>query len=256
MAGIPVGREAWFPFKHRFPIATTLLIIANTLVYIALVVDPRIILPYAYSREIVYRELGLVPIAIVRGEKLWTLVTSMFLHGDIYHLFGNMLFLYFFGAPVENAMGSKRFTVFYLLSGLTAHLFHIASITVMPKDYLFVKYTGSPWAIPSIGASGAISGVMGAYLVYYPRTRLLLVYFITIIPLFIPLPAWAYILLWFTTQLTMGLLVITGVAYTSIAFWAHIGGFIAGIAYSQFLLHPSVRKWIRARRYAWVYGIP
>ncbi len=256
MAGIPIGREtAYRVVKRRFPFVTLLLIIVNVLVYIAILVDPSIILPYASSPEIVYRELGVVPISIVRGERMWTLFTSMFLHGDIYHLFGNMLFLYFFGAPVENAMGGKRFLLFYFLAGLTAHFFHIASITIVPQKYLLTHYISSPWATPSIGASGAISGVMGAYLIYYPRSRITLLYFITIIPLFIPLPAWAYILLWFLTQLAMGLLVITGLAYSSIAFWAHIGGFIAGIAFSPFFLHPHVKEWIKARRIAREYGV-
>ncbi|MCD6488365.1 MAG: rhomboid family intramembrane serine protease [Desulfurococcales archaeon] len=240
---------------RRLPIATLSLIIINVFVYIATLVSPDLLLPYARTDNDLYRLLGAIPIAIVHGENLWTLFTSMFLHGDFYHLFGNMLFLYFFGGPVENAMGSKRFILFYILSGLSAHLFHILSISLIPSSYLLTNYSYNPWAIPTIGASGAISGVMGAYLLYYPRARLSLVYFIAVIPLFVTLPAWAYLLLWFAMQLAMGLMVLIGISYSSIAFWAHIGGFATGLALAPYFLHPKIKRFIRIKRLAEEHGL-
>ncbi len=245
---LPVAKTTEDVMYGRFPVATILLILINVVVHIVVVFHPNYILPYAISASDIYRELGVVPIAIVRGEKLWTLFTSMFLHGDFYHLLGNMLFLYFFGGAVENAMGSKRFLLFYFISGLFAHYVNILVIYFIPQEYLLTNYGFSPWTVPAIGASGAISGVMGAYLIYYPRTKLSLVYFIAIIPLFVTLPAWAYISLWFLTQLILGILVLVGLTYSSIAFWAHIGGFMAGVVLAPFFLSPRVKAMIRTRR--------
>ncbi len=245
MAGIPVDIEG--VRLRRTPVATLTLIIINVIVYIIVNVSPSTLVPYALTPDDVYMELGAVPIEVVRGEKPWTLLTSMFLHGDIYHLLGNMLFLYFFGVYVENAMGSHRYLLFYLLSGLSAHLFHILSIMALPREWLLTNYGYTPWVVPAIGASGAISGVMAAYLIYYPHSRLTLMYFFAFLPVLIPLPAWMYILFWFTTQLILGLMVLAGYTYSSIAFWAHIGGFITGVALAQYFLDPRIKKWIRYR---------
>jgi len=240
--GVPIGVEGIR--LRRVPKATILLIIVNIIIFFITNVSPSTLVPYALTPDDVYQELGAVPIAIVRGERLWTLFTSIFLHGDLYHLIGNMLFLYFFGLYVENAMGSGRYLLFYVISGLAAHLFHILSIMAIPREWLLTNYGYTPWIVPAIGASGAISGVMGAYLIYYPHSRLTLVYFFVFLPLFIPLPAWMYILFWFITQLALGLLVLAGYTYSSIAFWAHIGGFIAGVALAQFFLDPRIKKYI------------
>ncbi len=242
MAGLPIHQSA----PRRFPVITFLLIFINIVVFLLTYLAPSLLVPGALSPDDVYEELGAVPIAVVRLEKPWTILSSMFLHADIYHIAGNMLFLYLFGGPVESAMGSKRFLVFYLVSGLFAEFFHIASIALIPEEWLLTSYGLSPWVIPTVGASGAISGVMGAYLLFYPRAKLSLLYFIAIIPIFITLPAWAYILIWFIYQLVMGLMILAG--YTSpVAFWAHIGGFLAGLALAPYFMDPDLKKLLRAR---------
>jgi membrane associated rhomboid family serine protease len=139
----------------------------------------------------------------------------MFLHGSWMHLLGNMWFLWLFGNNVEDSMGRVRFVVFYLLCGLAAALGQI------------LTDPGSP--IPMVGASGAISGVMGAYLILYPKVRVF-----TLVPLgfFITsmaLPAWVMLGYWFFIQFVSGL-VSVGAESGGVAFWAHVGGFVAGVA--------------------------
>ncbi len=138
-----------------------------------------------------------------------TLITSLFLHGGWMHLIFNMLFLWVFGDNVEDAMGHFRFLAFFLLCGA------IAQFTDAAIDRAAV--------VPTIGASGAISGVLGAYVMLHPRARLL-VLALSILPM--RLPAWIAILAWFTQDLFFGL--VGGEAAEGVAWWAHIGGFIAG----------------------------
>jgi len=147
------------------------------------------------------------------GRQVSHLITSMFLHGGWMHLIGNMWFLWLFGNNVEDSMGRLRFIAFYLLTGLAAAL---GQVMANPDSI-----------IPMVGASGAISGVMGAYLVLYPRVK---VY--TLVPIFIfftsiALPAWAMLGYWFVIQLVSGLF--SSSEMGGVAFWAHIGGFVAGV---------------------------
>ena len=147
------------------------------------------------------------------GRQASHLITSMFLHGGWMHLIGNMWFLWIFGNNVEDSMGRLRFVAFYLLTGLAAAL---GQVITSPDSI-----------VPMVGASGAISGVMGAYLVLYPRVR---VY--ALIPIFvfftsIALPAWAMLGYWFLLQLASGLF--SSSEMGGVAFWAHIGGFVAGV---------------------------
>ncbi len=161
---------------------------------------------------------GIVPISVFGGAKLpeWlgqlpsetTLVTYMFLHGDWWHLIGNMLFLWVFGDNVEDAMGSIRFTAFYLLSGVAAGLAHI--------------YANVGSDAPLIGASGAIAGVIGAYLMLYPRVWMWSLAFMRL-PL--KLPAFIVIGAWVATQIVFVALGIED----GTAWWAHLGGFVAGV---------------------------
>ena len=149
------------------------------------------------------------------GREPLHLLTSMFLHGSWMHLLGNMWFLWLFGNNVEDAMTRPRFVVFYLSCGLAAALLQ----TFVTPDSI----------VPMVGASGAISGVMGAYLVLYPRVRVFTLvpfgFFITTVAL----PAWAMLLYWAFLQLASGLFAgVTG-AQGGVAFWAHIGGFAAGL---------------------------
>ena len=158
---------------------------------------------------------GMIPRFIMQGQSLHTLLTSTFLHADIIHLFFNMLYLYIFGDNVEDALGHVGYAAFYLFSGLVASAAHLLSVI------------NDVWesSIPTIGASGAISGVLGAYIVLYPRSRVLtlvMYYFITIVPI----PAVFFLGFWFLLQF---LYVMLGSA-AGVAYWAHIGGFVAGLA--------------------------
>jgi membrane associated rhomboid family serine protease len=148
------------------------------------------------------------------GGLTWSAVlTSMFLHGSWMHLIGNMWFLWIFGNNIEDSLGHGRFILFYLLTGAAASAGHILS---EPAS-----------TIPMVGASGAISGIMGAYLLLYPRVRILTLFFFVIFIRIIPLPAWIMLGYWFLIQLASG--TTTGAA-SGVAFWAHIGGFVAGLA--------------------------
>lgn len=165
--------------------------------------------------------LGVIPTLIVRGQNLWTLFTSMFMHADFMHLFGNMLYLWVFGDNIEDALGHIKYLAFYLIGGLAASFVHIASLYALPSP------TFAGFDIPAVGASGAISAVLGAYLMLYPRARirtLVIYFFITIVSV----PAFYYLGFWFIYQLMMGLFSFTGFL-SGVAFWAHIGGFLAGV---------------------------
>lgn len=174
--------------------------------------------------------------AFLRGEPVPLLkllvapFASMFLHGGWMHLFGNMWFLYLFGDNVEDAMGHFRFLVFYLLSGLAATAAHIFVNPLSP--------------IPIVGASGAISGVVGAYFLMFPTARVL-----TLVPVFfffdiVLLPAVVFIGLWFLFQFWSGLLSLAVPHMGGVAWWAHIGGFVAGL-----ILAPVMRERRRPTRY-------
>jgi membrane associated rhomboid family serine protease len=145
-----------------------------------------------------------------------SLITSMFLHGGWLHLIGNMWFLWVFGSHIEDAMGSGKFLFFYLISG-------VASALVQT----FVSL-GSP--VPTIGASGAIAGVMGAFLILYPRVRIVTLVFIVVFITTIELPAAIMLIYWFALQVLSGLGSLASVSHAQgIAWFAHVGGFLAGI---------------------------
>ena len=146
------------------------------------------------------------------GQQLFALLSFMFLHGGLWHLIGNMWSLYIFGDNVEDRLGPMRYAAFYLLSGLLSGIAHM------------LIYRASN--IPTIGASGAIAGVMGAYFLLYPRSRVLTLVPILFIPLFFQIPAAFYLGLWFFFQFWHAA---GSGAAGGIAWWAHIGGFIAGM---------------------------
>jgi membrane associated rhomboid family serine protease len=158
------------------------------------------------------------------GHQYSNIITSMFLHGSWMHLIGNMWFLWLFGNNIEDSMTRGRFLVFYLLCGVAAALLQV-----------FVEPDS---AVPMVGASGAISGVMGAYLVLYPNVR---VY--TMVPLGffftnIALPAWVMLIYWVVLQLAGGFTRIGGEG-GGVAFWAHLGGFIAGVVLVKLFERPD-----------------
>jgi membrane associated rhomboid family serine protease len=172
---------------------------------------------------------GIVPDAL----RIWSLATSMFLHGGWLHLGGNMLFLWVFGRNLEELIGSVRFAAFYLLCGLAAAVIHVIA---------------NPYSrIPTIGASGAIAGVMGAYLIKFPRTSI-----VTLVPIFVfvttmEIPSFLLLLYWFGMQFLNGVGSLSQVNYAGggVAWFAHIGGFLVGLAAIRLFpdLRPKWRAW-------------
>ncbi len=159
--------------------------------------------------------LGPSAACTVGGLRWETVLTSMFMHGSWMHLIGNMWFLWVFGNNIEDSMGHARFLVFYLLTGVLAAATHIV---VDPSG-----------AVPTVGASGAISGVMGAYLLLYPRVRVHTLFFFVIFIRVIPIPAWVMLGYWFLLQLWLGAGSLGQAQGGGVAFWAHVGGFVAGL---------------------------
>jgi membrane associated rhomboid family serine protease len=152
------------------------------------------------------------------GLRYATMLTSMFLHGSWVHLIANMWFLWLFGNNIEDAMGHARFVVFYALTGVAAAA---AQVFSAPDS-----------TVPMVGASGAISGVMGGYLLLYPRIRIQTLFIFIIILRIIPVPAWFVLVLWFALQLLSGYA--DPVGTSGVAVWAHVGGFVAGVVLVKF----------------------
>lgn len=213
----------------RRPFATYSLIIANVVVFIyELSLGSRahaFIAAYGATPFEITRMTDLVgtlgagsPIVHYPGPPhVWlTLLASMFLHAGLWHLGGNMLYLWIFGNNIEDILGPVKFCLFYILAGLVAHALHIASDP------------GS--MIPTVGASGAVSGLLGAYLIAYPRARVLTLVFLGFFVRMAVVPASVVIVLWFIMQFVFGLASLGGTADGGVAWFAHIGGFLGGIA--------------------------
>ena len=153
---------------------------------------------------------------------LMTTVTSMFIHGGLWHVAGNMLYLFIFGAAVEYRMGALRYLIFYFAAGIAASL---ATVWIAPES-----------SVPVIGASGAIAGVLGAYFIFYPRARVLTILPIFVFIQFIEIPAVIYLFVWFAVQLYAGLQQSGRAAVMGgVAWWAHVGGFMFGVAMGPIL---------------------
>jgi membrane associated rhomboid family serine protease len=207
------------PRKH-FPIITILLIIVNILVFLyelSLGVGlEKFLFHFGVTPDEIRQALQA---DIFRPLVFTTLITSLFLHGGWLHLGGNMLYLWIFGDNVEDKLGHFRFFVFYNLCGIAASALHI--------------YLEPASTVPTIGASGAISGILGAYILLFPRARVL-----TLVPIFIfiqitELPAYIILGFWFVLQF-LNVILSLGYANTGlggVAWWAHIGGFITGMLF-------------------------
>jgi len=196
---------------YKFPFINIVLIVANVLAFLY----ESQLSPSALEGFIF--DWGLVPAHLISNPvTAWvTIFTAMFLHGGWFHLLSNMWFLYIFGDNVEARMGGMRYLIFYLLSGVAA---------VFLQTYLL---PGSN--IPMIGASGAIAGVLGAYLISFPRSRVASLVPILFIFTIVEIPAAIFLVLWFISQLYSGLFAMQGAAASGIAWWAHIGGFVFGV---------------------------
>jgi membrane associated rhomboid family serine protease len=219
--------------SSRLPIVTLCLIGVNALVFFAEIgLTPQALNHFFYS-------WGIVPACITQGRlPLWTirracelypdaplnfltLLTSMFIHGGWMHIIGNMWSLWIFGDNVEDRMGRAGFLLFYVLSGLAAGALHVV--------------TNPNSTVPTVGASGAIAGVMGAYLLLFPHATV-----VTLVPIFfflqvIELPAVFFLIFWFLTQLFSGTLSLAAAGAQQaggVAWWAHIGGFVVGLLWA------------------------
>lgn len=198
----------------RTPHVNRMLLIVNFIIFVVYWLSTvGIYFPRAVAEKIEY-DFTFYPSEVIHGQRLYTLVTSMFMHADWFHLLGNMLFLYIFGDNVEDIFGHVSYLAFYIFCGLAAAFTHILSL------YFGLTYNTIGFRTGVVGASGAISGVLGAYLVLFPKARILtwVAYFI------LPIPAIIYLGVWFLIQWFYGLFEIG----SKIAYWAHIGGFITG----------------------------
>ena len=184
-------------------------------------------------------QLGLVPTALTSPTQ-WmqmpipaplTLLTSMFVHGDLFHLGSNMLYLWVFADNVEDAIGSVRFLAFYLLCGLSAAG---AQVVLMPES-----------AVPMIGASGAISGILGAYMLLYPAARVLTLVFLVVFIRVIYLPSIILLGLWFLVQVWSA----SGPGTAGVAWYAHIGGFVAGVLFVRVFAKRARRRLPKVKTY-------
>jgi len=210
------------------PHINRLIIIANIIIFTLFWLSSQnILLNQKLARDMWDPEYNtgmflMVPSEIIQGQRLFTLFTSMFMHAGWLHLLGNMLFLYVFGDNIEDAFGHAGYLVFYIISGLAAALAHIVSIFFAPFiGDLTGTFIDSGWTAGVVGASGAISGVLGAYIVLYPKTKIISLVFYFILPV----PAIIFLGFWFIMQWVYGFFDISG----EVAYWAHIGGFIAGM---------------------------
>jgi membrane associated rhomboid family serine protease len=177
------------------------------------------VVEYAGQRVLV-PGLGATPLSVYL-----TLFTSMFMHGGIAHIFGNMLFLWIFGDNIEDRLGHVRYLLFYLVCGVVASLAHVFS------TYVFTGGDQASMLVPSLGASGAISGVLGGYILLHPSRRVTVILF----RFLTDVPAWVAIGIWFAFQLVSGLGMLGGGSQQGgVAYAAHIGGFIAGLVLIKF----------------------
>jgi rhomboid family protein len=217
------------PHRHT-PVVTWTLIAVNVIVFLyELSLDPQ-------DLERLFYLFGIVPARYTHPEwaqqiglpmdDYWPFLTCMFLHGGWGHVIGNMWTLWIFGDNVEDRMGPGRFLGFYLLTGVLSGLTH--------------WFTNAQSTVPTVGASGAIAGVLGAYFVLFPRSQIVVLLPIFFFPFFFQLPAVLYLFFWFFSQVLSG--TVAGLSDShvgGIAFWAHVGGFVAGIVLHRLFILPE-----------------
>ena len=226
MVGVVIAPGGVIRGRYR-PIVIITIIVINILVYIYTSLASNTPL-LASSSENIYN-YGFIPylLFVKPTEAFYRIFTSMFIHADLLHIFFNMYFLWIFGSRLEGLIGHTRTLLLYIISGLSAVLFHIAFIPIGGYSAL---------TIPAVGASGAISGVLGAYLLTLPHTRLIMCMFFFFIPYCFKLSAEAFVIIWFAQQVIYGYLRLGGVAY-----FAHVGGFVMGLLLAPLLSHRLVR---------------
>jgi membrane associated rhomboid family serine protease len=208
--------------SKNYPVVNTLIIATNVLFYLVQTAQGEGLNQFIFTYGLVPARYSIPEIAsyFTFGQQMVSFFSFMFLHGGFWHLLGNMWSLYIFGDNVEDRLGSIRYLLFYILCGLASGLFH-----------LFINWHSK---VPTIGASGAIAGVMGAYFLLYPKSKILTLIPIFFIPYFLELHAFIFIGIWFVLQF------ISAAGSSSqlggVAWWAHIGGFIFGIIFLKMFL--------------------
>jgi membrane associated rhomboid family serine protease len=221
--------------SNSFPVVNTILIISNVIVFLYEISlgqgSNRFIFQHGLIPELLFSSTN---VAIV--ERFSPAFTSLFIHGGLLHLLGNMLFLYVFGDNVEARMGHLSYLAFYVICGFSAAIFQ--------------TLTNIHSMIPMIGASGAISGVLGAYLIFFPKSRIL-----TLLPIFffiqlIHIPAALFIIVWFIFQFVSGMATLPAKpGIGGVAFWAHVGGFVAGLILARFFQKKETIRFNRFSKY-------
>ncbi len=220
-----------FPLKdenpiRRRPVLTYALIIINFAIFLGTL--------FAGIFEQSIEEFGMRPAEVLAGKQLHTLFTSMFLHGGVLHVLFNMWYLWIFGDNIEDVLGRGKFILFYLGAGLAASFAH--------------AFSDPTSTIPTIGASGAIAGVLGAYMLLYPWARVYTIVFFILAMI----PAAVLIGFWFVLQVISASVLWVAGATAGVAYWAHIGGFIAGML---FILPVWMKLKKRKRRARYVYTL-
>lgn len=238
-----------FPLKDDNPSASAPLVTVALIVLNALVFVYQISLEVggaegARAAQAFVEEFGLVPCRLTGACRvgsevpapILTIFTSMFMHGGLFHIGGNMLYLWIFGDNIEDAMGHVRFVIFYVACGIIAVFSHAV--------------TDPSSTVPMVGASGAISGVLGAYLLLFPRAQVLVLIPLGLYTRTMYVPAAFVLGLWFVMQVLSGGMSI-GRSGGGVAFFAHVGGFLAGMALIGLFKHPDVPYFSPAKHRAW-----
>lgn len=219
--------------SRRTPYITILLILLNIVVFMnQFFMSPRIMRGFIL-------DYGFIPLRLTQeiqsAQSLnaaithMPFLTAMFLHGSWLHLISNMWILWLFGDNVEDRMGPLRYLLFYLITGFAAGFAHYLSNPASP--------------IPAVGASGAIAGIMGAYFILYPHAKIITLVPIFVLPLLLPIPAVVFLFIWFFGQVYSGLIhSLAGQTVSGIAWWAHIGGFVAGVLLHRLLIEKRIRR--------------
>lgn len=228
------GRNLFFMFPIRdtiqaknHAIVNVIIIFTNVLVFIVEILQGDALQNFIFLYGLVPARYTVLSFQILfsTAQKCFALLSFMFIHGGLFHLIGNIWFLYIFGDNVEDRLGHSRYLLFYLMCGLASGLFHVL--------------TNLHSQTPTIGASGAIAGVMGAYFLLYPRSKIITLIPILFIPFFIELPAYIFLGFWLFFQFISASLTHTA-QVTGVAWWAHIGGFVSGMLLLKvFLFFPE-----------------
>lgn len=200
--------------SRSFPIVTVLIIAVNVFIFFfELTLSPAALDRFFFT-------FGLVPANLNLSNPFtwYPFLTHMFLHGGWLHIISNMWMLLIFGDNVEDRLGSVRYAIFYILGGIAAGALQV----------FFSK--GS--SVPSLGASGAIAAVLGAYFLFFPRSRVITFFIVFIFPWFVEIPAFIYLGFWFISQFFSGVLSIGSIQSGGVAWWAHVGGFLFGLIVS------------------------